>query len=228
MNILELKDLSKVYDNNITVLDKINLSIKKGELIAIIGPSGSGKSTLLNILGLVDSQTTGTYYIKGKNVSTLIKSKPHLLRNRLFVFIFQYFALLNQYTVLENIMLPLTYRKSSHKERLEKSLFYLNKVGLSEHKNKKINKLSGGQQQRVAIARALVTEPDIILADEPTGNLDQKTGQDIMDLLLEIHDLGKTIIIVTHDYNIARQCERVIEIVDGKISRDNFQLLSSQ
>ena len=167
-------------------------------------------------------------FFKEREIKKLWDDELSDIRRREVGFVFQDFYLMDSLSVEENIMLPLTYRKSSHKERLERSLFYLNKVGLSEHKNKKINKLSGGQQQRVAIARALVTEPDIILADEPTGNLDQKTGQDIMDLLLEIHNLGKTIIIVTHDYNIARQCERVIEIVDGKISRDNFQLLSSQ
>lgn len=221
MNILELKNVSKIYDNDTIVLDNINLSIKQGELIAIMGPSGSGKSTLLNILGLVDSKTKGDYYVKGKDIKELIKNKPHILRNRLFGFVFQYFALLKQYTVLENVMLPLTYRKCSNKEMIKKSEFYLEKVGLLEHKDKKINKLSGGQQQRVAIARALVTETEIILADEPTGNLDQKTGQDIMNLFLEINKSGKTIIIVTHDYNIAKQCSRIIRIIDGKISNES-------
>lgn len=217
MNIMEIKNLSKIYDNKIKVLDNINLSIKKGELIAIMGPSGSGKSTLLNILGLIDIQSSGNYYIEGKEAKNLIKNKPHLVRNKLFGFIFQYYALLKQYTVLENVMLPLTYRKTSNKERLEKSILYLKKVGLFDHKDKKINKLSGGQQQRVAIARALITEPEIILADEPTGNLDQKTGQDIMSLLIEINKTGKTVIIVTHYYNIAKQCSRIIRIIDGKI-----------
>ncbi|MBS4957195.1 MAG: ABC transporter ATP-binding protein [Clostridium sp.] len=217
INIIEIKNLSKVYDNEIKVLDNINLSIKKGELIAIMGPSGSGKSTLLNILGLIDVQSSGNYYIEGKEVKDLMKAKPNLVRNKLFSFIFQYYALLKQYTVIENVMLPLTYRKISNKERVEKSILYLKKVGLFHLKDKKINKLSGGQQQRVAIARALVTEPEIILADEPTGNLDQKTGQDIMDLLIEINAAGKTVIIVTHDYNIAKQCSRIVRVIDGKI-----------
>lgn len=217
INIIEIKNLSKVYDNEIKVLDNINLSIKKGELIAIMGPSGSGKSTLLNILGLIDVQSSGNYYIEGKEVKDLMKNKPNLVRNKLFGFIFQYYALLKQYTVIENVMLPLTYRKISNKERVEKSILYLKKVGLFYLKDKKINKLSGGQQQRVAIARALVTEPEIILADEPTGNLDQKTGQDIMDLLIEINAAGKTVIIVTHDYNIAKQCSRIVRVIDGKI-----------
>lgn len=217
INIIEIKNLSKVYDNEIKVLDNINLSIKKGELIAIMGPSGSGKSTLLNILGLIDVQSSGNYYIEGKEIKDLIKNKPNLVRNKLFGFIFQYYALLKQYTVIENVMLPLTYRKISNKERVEKSILYLKKVGLFYLKDKKINKLSGGQQQRVAIARALVTEPEIILADEPTGNLDQKTGQDIMDLLIEINAAGKTVIIVTHDYNIAKQCSRIVRVIDGKI-----------
>ncbi|MDU4884138.1 MAG: ABC transporter ATP-binding protein [Clostridium celatum] len=217
INIIEIKNLSKVYDNEIKVLDNINLSIKKGELIAIMGPSGSGKSTLLNILGLIDVQSSGNYYIEGKEVKDLMKAKPNLVRNKLFGFIFQYYALLKQYTVIENVMLPLTYRKISNKERVEKSILYLKKVGLFHLKDKKINKLSGGQQQRVAIARALVTEPEIILADEPTGNLDQKTGQDIMDLLIEINAAGKTVIIVTHDYNIAKQCSRIVRVIDGKI-----------
>ena len=217
INIIEIKNLSKVYDNEIKVLDNINLSIKKGELIAIMRPSGSGKSTLLNILGLIDVQSSGNYYIEGKEVKDLMKAKPNLVRNKLFSFIFQYYALLKQYTVIENVMLPLTYRKISNKERVEKSILYLKKVGLFYLKDKKINKLSGGQQQRVAIARALVTEPEIILADEPTGNLDQKTGQDIMDLLIEINAAGKTVIIVTHDYNIAKQCSRIVRVIDGKI-----------
>ena len=217
INIIEIKNLSKVYDNEIKVLDNINLSIKKGELIAIMGPSGSGKSTLLNILGLIDVQSSGNYYIEGKEVKDLMKAKPNLVRNKLFSFIFQYYALLKQYTVIENVMLPLTYRKISNKERVEKSILYLKKVGLFHLEDKKINKLSGGQQQRVAIARALVTEPEIILADEPTGNLDQKTGQDIMDLLIEINAAGKTVIIVTHDYNIAKQCSRIVRVIDGKI-----------
>lgn len=217
INIIEIKNLSKVYDNEIKVLDNINLSIKKGELIAIMGPSGSGKSTLLNILGLIDVQSSGNYYIEGKEVKDLMKAKPNLVRNKLFGFIFQYYALLKQYTVIENVMLPLTYRKISNKERVEKSILYLKKVGLFHLKDKKINKLSGGQQQRVAIARALVTEPEIILADEPTGNLDQKTGQDIMNLLIEINAAGKTVIIVTHDYNIAKQCSRIVRVIDGKI-----------
>ena len=217
INIIEIKNLSKVYDNEIKVLDNINLSIKKGELIAIMRPSGSGKSTLLNILGLIDVQSSGNYYIEGKEVKDLMKAKPNLVRNKLFSFIFQYYALLKQYTVIENVMLPLTYRKISNKERVEKSILYLKKVGLFHLKDKKINKLSGGQQQRVAIARALVTEPEIILADEPTGNLDQKTGQDIMDLLIEINAAGKTVIIVTHDYNIAKQCSRIVRVIDGKI-----------
>lgn len=217
INIIEIKNLSKVYDNEIKVLDNINLSIKKGELIAIMGLSGSGKSTLLNILGLIDVQSSGNYYIEGKEIKDLMKNKPNLVRNKLFGFIFQYYALLKQYTVIENVMLPLTYRKISNKERVEKSILYLKKVGLFYLKDKKINKLSGGQQQRVAIARALVTEPEIILADEPTGNLDQKTGQDIMDLLIEINAAGKTVIIVTHDYNIAKQCSRIVRVIDGKI-----------
>ena len=155
--------------------------------------------------------------IEGKEVKDLMKNKPNLVRNKLFGFIFQYYTLLKQYTVIENVMLPLTYRKISNKERVEKSILYLKKVGLFYLKDKKINKLSGGQQQRVAIARALVTEPEIILADEPTGNLDQKTGQDIMDLLIEINAAGKTVIIVTHDYNIAKQCSRIVRVIDGKI-----------
>lgn len=220
MKIIELVNVSKVYDNKTTVLNNINLSIEKGELVAIMGPSGSGKSTLLNILGIVDSKSEGHYYINEKDVNELMKDKPHILRNKFFGFIFQYFALLKQYTVLENVMLPLTYRKCTNKERIDKAKFYLDKVGLLEHKDKKINKLSGGQQQRVAIARALVTETDIILADEPTGNLDQVTGQTIMDLLLEINKQGKTVVIVTHDYDIAKQCSRIITITDGKISGD--------
>ncbi len=220
MSLIELKDIKKVYSNknhNTFALNGINLTIDKGEIIAIMGRSGSGKSTLLNVIGLIDLPNEGEYTLNEKTLTEIRASKVHKTRNEMIGFIFQYFALLKEHTVLDNVVLPLTYRKLKQRERENKAKFYLEKVGLKEHMHKTPDELSGGQQQRVAIARALVGEPEIILADEPTGNLDRKTGEEIMDLLLQLNEEGRTIIIVTHDIEVANKCNRIIELVDGEI-----------
>ena len=178
MGLIELKDIKKVYSNknhNTFALNGINLTINKGEIIAVMGRSGSGKSTLLNVIGLIDMPNEGEYMLNGKSLTEIRANKVHKTRNEMIGFIFQYFALLKEHTVLDNVVLPLTYRKLKQRERENKAKFYLEKVGLKEHMHKTPDELSGGQQQRVAIARALVGEPELILADEPTGNLDRKT-----------------------------------------------------
>lgn len=220
MGLIELKDIKKVYSNknhNTFALNGINLTIYKGEIIAVMGRSGSGKSTLLNVIGLIDMPNEGEYTLNGKSLTEIRANKVHKIRNEMIGFIFQYFALLKEHTVLDNVVLPLTYRKLKQRERENKAKFYLEKVGLKEHMYKTPDELSGGQQQRVAIARALVGEPELILADEPTGNLDRKTGEEIMHLLLQLNEEGRTIIIVTHDMEVANKCNRIIELVDGEI-----------
>ena len=217
MSLIELKDIKKVYSNknhNTFALNGINLTIDKGEIIAIMGRSGSGKSTLLNVIGLIDLPNEGEYTLNEKTLTEIRASKVHKTRNEMIGFIFQYFALLKEHTVLDNVVLPLTYRKLKQRERENKAKFYLEKVGLKEHMHKTPDELSGGQQQR-----ALVGEPEIILADEPTGNLDRKTGEEIMDLLLQLNEEGRTIIIVTHDIEVANKCNRIIELVDGEVVR---------
>ncbi|WP_025696958.1 ABC transporter ATP-binding protein [Paenibacillus forsythiae] len=225
MELIKLIDLKKIYShkyNKTFALDGINLSIKQGELIAVMGPSGSGKSSLLHILGLMDSPSEGEFLLNGKSLQQIKKHKVHKTRNQMIGFVFQYFALLKDYSVIDNVTLPLMYRKSRHKERIAKAKLYLEKVGLKEHIYKKADELSGGQQQRVAIARALVGEPELILADEPTGNLDRRTGEEIIDILQQLNSEGKTIVIVTHDLEVARKCNRIIELIDGKIHTDQF------
>ena len=221
MSIIEVRNLSKIYNvgksNETIALDNINIEIEEGELIAIVGPSGSGKSTLLNILGLMDKSTSGEYIIDNKSLNTIKSSKIHKIRNKYIGFVFQNFALLKEYSVLDNVMMPLNYRKLSNKEKKKIAEYYIKRVGLESHINKNPNELSGGQQQRVAIARALVGQPKIILADEPTGNLDQKTGEEIINLFMDIRKDGSTIVIVTHDMNIANRCDKIIKLVDGKI-----------
>ncbi|ADK05625.1 TPA: ABC transporter ATP-binding protein [Bacillus anthracis] len=222
MGLIELKDIKKVYSNknyNTFALNGINLTIYKGEMIAVMGRSGSGKSTLLNVIGLIDMPNEGEYTLNGKSLTEIRTNKVHKTRNEMIGFIFQYFALLKEHTVLDNVVLPLTYRKLKQRERENKAKFYLEKVGLKEHMYKTPDELSGGQQQRVAIARALVGEPELILADEPTGNLDRKTGEEIMNLLLQLNEEGRTIIIVTHDMEVANKCNRIIELVDGEVVR---------
>lgn len=219
MSIISLKNINKTYGEGgakTAALKNINIEIEKGEMIAIMGPSGSGKTTLLNILGLLDIPSNGEYYLDGELVKKIKVDGLARIRNKKIGFIFQNFNLLYDYSNLYNVQMPLTYSKNKKNMR-ERSVEMLKSVGLKDHVNKTPNELSGGQKQRVAIARALVNEPEIILADEPTGALDKKTGEEILELLKTINKEGKTIIIVTHDINIANYCHRIINIVDGEV-----------
>lgn len=220
MELINLKNIEKVYKtkyNETRALNGIDLVINKEDLIAITGPSGCGKSTLMNILGLIDKQTNGEYKLKEKNTFNLKDKESSMLRNKEIGFIYQHFALINELNLLENVSIPLNIRKISSENKKAKAIEYLKKVGLDGLEKKYPYELSGGQQQRVAIARALAQETDIILADEPTGNLDEKTGEDIIKRLVDLNKLGKTIIIITHDNKIASYCKKIIEMKDGKI-----------
>ena len=223
MAIIEIRNMGKTYgsgESATVALQNVNLSIEKGEFWSVMGPSCSGKSTLLNILGCMDKPSEGKYILKGKEVNKYTGNQLSNVRNQDISFIFQYFALLNDYSVYDNIILPLNCRKMSSREKKEKADYYMKRLGIEMLAKKKPNQISGGQQQRVAIARALITEPDIILADEPTGALDQKTGEELMKLLKEINKTGKTIIVVTHDEKIARVADRRLYIEDGKCRID--------
>jgi putative ABC transport system ATP-binding protein len=219
--LISVSGLSKYYLENMPVLKDINFSINSGEFVAIMGHSGSGKSTLMNILGCLDTATGGHYYLEGRDTAALNADELALLRNRLIGFVFQGFNLLPRSSILDNIGLPLLYAGKSKAERREKALLMLDRIGLAGFGERKPNQLSGGQQQRVAIARALVTDPKLILADEPTGNLDTQTGEDIMKIfhvLNEDHNI--TIILVTHEADIAAHAKRLIRVVDGRIASD--------
>lgn len=224
MSMIELKNLEKIFSDgfyDIHVLKQVNLKIDKGELVAIIGPSGSGKSTLLNILGFMDSPSTGEYYLNDVDTSTYNDRQYSKLRGNIVSFIFQDYNLLDDYNVYENVELPLLHKRIRNKEK--KSLIgnTLVKLGIENRVNLKTSKLSGGERQRVAIARSLVTGCEVLLADEPTGALDQKRGQEILQILKDLNEKeGKTVIIVTHDMNIAKQCKRIIKIVDGVVSEE--------
>lgn len=218
MVVAELKNIGKIYgkgEASTEALRGIELKIEKGDFRAIIGPSGSGKSTLLNILGCIDVPTSGEYFLNGQLVNKFTNSQLSAARNETISFIFQYFALLNEYTVYENIMLPLNCRKISVREKKQLVNYYMKRLGIEGLSKKKPTQISGGQQQRVAIARALVTKPDIILADEPTGALDRKTGEEVMKILHEINAEGKTIVVVTHDMEVAKAAKKQFYIEDG-------------
>lgn len=218
--IIKLKDVSKIYPldgEQVQALDKINLSIDKGEFVAIIGPSGSGKSTLMHIIGLLDTPTSGQVIIQGQNVATLSENQLATIRNHHIGFVFQHFNLLPRTSALDNVILPMMYGKIPDRERRQKATDVLNMVGLGDRLGHHPNQLSGGQQQRVAIARSLVMNPDLILADEPTGNLDSKTGQEIIKLFSDLNKKGHTIILVTHENDVASAAKRQIHLKDGKV-----------
>ncbi|OAN15391.1 ABC transporter ATP-binding protein [Exiguobacterium undae] len=220
MAVVELTQITKAYgagENRQTVLKDVDLSIEAGEYVTILGPSGSGKSTLMNIIGCLDIPSSGNYHLQHQDVSQLSEDELARIRNQEVGFIFQQFQLLPRLTVLQNIELPLIYAGVSPKERRRRAVDLLTRVGLGEKGSVYPHQLSGGQQQRVAIARALVTKPTLLLADEPTGALDQKTGQQIMGLFHELADEGKTIVMITHDITIAKQAKRIVRIEDGQV-----------
>jgi putative ABC transport system ATP-binding protein len=206
----------------VRVLKGIDLSIKHNEFVALMGPSGSGKSTLMNLLGCLDTPTSGEYWLNGKDVSSLTDNDLAEIRNSEIGFVFQTFNLLPRSTALENVMLPLIYAGMGSKERKERAEEVLEQVGLGDRMDHRPNQLSGGQRQRVAVARALVNKPSIILADEPTGNLDSKTSVEIMNLFNEIHSNGNTVILVTHEEEIALHSKRIIRLRDGEIEKDEL------
>lgn len=220
---LEIKKLNKSYkigDSTLHVLKGINLSVKEGEMIAIMGSSGSGKSTLLNIIGILDELDSGDYNLDGIQIKGLSEKKAAQYRNKFLGFIFQSFNLINFKNALENVALPLYYQGLNRKERQQKAMFHLQKVGLADWSSHLPNELSGGQKQRVAIARALASNPKLILADEPTGALDSTTSQEIMKFLQKLNDEGKTILIVTHEEDISLMCKRIVRLKDGIITED--------
>jgi len=222
MAIIELKDISKIYKIGkikITALRNVSLSVKKGEFVAIMGPSGSGKTTLMNIIGLLDRPTSGAYFLNQKRVDQMKPKEQAKIRNQGIGFIFQLFNLLPRMSTFSNVMLPFTYSKNklSYKEKKKRAFLLLKKVGLSHRINHFPNELSGGEKQRVAIARALVCNPLIILADEPTGTLDSKTSKEIMRIFRELNREGRTIIMVTHEKEIAEYAKRIIKLKDGRI-----------
>jgi len=226
MNVIELKDIVKTYEmggvEEVHALQSVNVSIGKNEYVAIMGPSGSGKSTLMNIIGCLDTPTSGLYQFNGVNVSEMGDNDLAKVRNKEIGFVFQTFNLLPRSDALHNVELPLIYGGIGAAERKRRAMETLQHVGLGDRVYHKPNELSGGQRQRVAVARALVTRPSIILADEPTGNLDSKTGEEIMALFQELHDQGNTIILVTHEADIAEHAHRVVRLRDGKVESDEL------
>jgi putative ABC transport system ATP-binding protein len=221
--LIRIENIQRYYQMGseiVKALDSVSIDINKNEYVAIMGQSGSGKTTMMNILGCLDTPTSGTYILNGKDVSSLNDNSLAEIRNKEIGFVFQTFNLLPRLSSLENVMLPLVYAGISKQERIEKAEAVMLKVGLKDRMKHKPNELSGGQRQRVAVARALVNNPSIILADEPTGNLDSKVSVEIMGLFEQIHELGNTIILVTHEEDIARYAHRIIKLKDGKIEKD--------
>ena len=220
---IQIKDLHKSYQmgaNSLHVLKGINFNVEKGELVSIMGSSGSGKSTLLNILGMLDEADSGEYILDGLKVKNLNERIAASYRNEILGFIFQSFNLINYKTALDNVSLPLYYQGIKRKERTDKAMHYLEKVGLAEWAEHLPSELSGGQKQRVAIARALASDPKVLLADEPTGALDTKTSYEVMELIQGINDEGKTILVVTHEHDIAQMTKRIVNLKDGLIIDD--------
>ena len=220
---IELKDIYKIYsdgDSEIRALDGVSLFIDKGEFVAIVGSSGSGKSTCMNIIGCLDIPTSGKYFLNGNDVSELKSKELARIRNRELGFVFQQYNLIPKLNVLENVELPLLYKGLKAKQRRELAMIALERVGLADRAHKFPSQLSGGQQQRVSIARALAGTPPVILADEPTGALDSKTGQEVREFLKKLNSEGTTIVLITHDNDIANQIKRVVRIHDGKIISD--------
>ena len=223
MKLIEAKDLKKIYGNDgvdTVALDGISLEIDRGEFVAIMGPSGSGKSTLLHILGMLDKHTSGTYQFNGKSMDQYSEEEIAKVRNKEIGFVFQAFNLLPRTTVLENVELPLIYSDVPEEEWQDKANAAVEAVGLSSRIHHESAQLSGGEKQRVAIARALVNEPEIIFADEPTGNLDSKSGRALMEIISKLNQMGKTIVLITHEEDIAAYAKRVIHMRDGKIEKD--------
>ena len=221
--LIHIENMKKIYnpgENEVRALDGIDLDIEKGDLVAIVGHSGSGKSTLMNMLGCLDTPTSGKYVLDGQDVASMTDNQIADVRNKEIGFIFQGFNLISNLDAVENVELPLVYRGVSKNERKQLAMEALKSVGLEDRMKHKPNEMSGGQQQRVAVARAVAAKPPIILADEPTGNLDTKSTQEIMEILKELHRSGRTVIIITHDEEIASQAHRVIRILDGRIEED--------
>lgn len=221
--LIHIENMKKIYnpgENEIRALDGIDLDIEKGDLVAIVGHSGSGKSTLMNMLGCLDTPTSGKYVLDGQDVASMTDNQLADVRNKEIGFIFQGFNLISNLDAVGNVELPLVYRGVSKNERKQLAMEALKSVGLEDRMKHKPNEMSGGQQQRVAVARAVAAKPPIILADEPTGNLDTKSTQEIMEILKELHRSGRTVIIITHDEEIASQAHRVIRILDGRIEED--------
>lgn len=222
--LVEIQDICKIYnpgENEVKALNHVSLTIDENEFVAIIGQSGSGKSTLMNMLGCLDVPTSGNYFLHGQDVSHMSDNELSDVRNKEIGFIFQGFNLIAGLTALENVELPLIYRGVGKRERLRLADTALDKVGLGKRKTHKPSEMSGGQQQRVAIARAIAQAPPIILADEPTGNLDSGSSKEIMEILKSLHEEGRTVILITHDNDIAKQAKRVIKIIDGQIVQDS-------